>query len=116
MLCLCGLDEGLDCVGEKRMTTIYRMSCAVWIVLLLLQLTPFSAGAVSSPEIKRQIAALQEQKKEITNQIKAVKEQYQQNENEISDIIARKNVIDQEINLLAAQIRNINEQISAYNT
>ena len=107
MLCLCGLDEGLDCVGEKRMTTIYRMSCAVWIVLLLLQLTPFSAGAVSSPEIKRQIAALQEQKKEITNQIKAVKEQYQQNENEISDIIARKNeisdiiarknVIDQEI-------------------
>lgn len=98
------------------MTAIYRMSCAVWIVLLLLQLTPFSAGAVSSPEIKRQIAALQEQKKEITNQIKAVKEQYQQNENEISDIIARKNVIDQEINLLAAQIRNINEQISAYNT
>ncbi len=98
------------------MTAIYRMSCAVWIVLLLLQLTPFSADAVSSPEIKRQIAALQEQKKEITNQIKAVKEQYQQNENEISDIIARKNVIDQEINLLAAQIRNINEQISAYNT
>ena len=46
---------------EKRMTAIYRMSCAVWIVLLLLQLTPFSAGAVSSPEIKRQIAALQEQ-------------------------------------------------------
>lgn len=103
-------------MGEKRMTAIYRMSCAVWIVLLLLQLTPFSADAVSSPEIKRQIAALQEQKKEITNQIKAVKEQYQQNENEISDIIARKNVIDQEINLLAAQIRNINEQISAYNT
>ena len=116
MFCLCGLDDGIDCVGEKQMTAIYRMSCAVWIVLLLLQLTPFSAGAVSSPEIKRQIAALQEQKKEITNQIKAVKEQYQQNENEISDIIARKNVIDQEINLLAAQIRNINEQISAYNT
>ena len=47
------------------MTLKYRMGRAVWIVLLLLQLTPFSADAVSSPEIKRQIAALQEQKKEI---------------------------------------------------
>ena len=98
------------------MTSIYyRMSCIVLIVLLLLQLIPFSADAASSSEIKRQIDALKEQKEEIESQIEEVKAQYQQNENEIADIIARKNVIDQEINLLAAQIRNIDEQISAYN-
>ena len=93
------------------MTSMYRMSCMVLIVLLLLQLIPFSAYAASSSEIKRQIDALKEQKKEIEGQIEDVKEQYQQNENEIANIIARKNVIDQEINLLAAQIRNIDEQI-----
>ena len=51
----------------------------------------------------------------IQEKIAEVQDQYEENENEISNIISQKNVIDQEIQLLYDQIRNINEQISAFN-
>lgn len=77
--------------------------------------TPIPANAASSSEIRNQINALKEEKEAIQDKIAEVQEQYEENENEIANIIAQKNVIDQEIQLLYDQIRNINEQISAFN-
>lgn len=81
---------------------------------LVFSILPTRANAVSSSEIKKQIASLQEDRKDIKNQISDLKEQYQANTDEIADMVARKNVIDQEIGLLHTEIININEQITAY--
>ena len=88
---------------------------AVLLLTLLMSILPTFAGAASSGEIRKQIIALQQERKEVQNQIADVKKQYKENENEIADLIAQKNVVDQEIQLLNTQIININEQISAYN-
>ena len=88
---------------------------SVLLLTLLMSILPTFAGAASSGEIRKQISALQQERKEVQNQIADVKKQYKENENEIADLIAQKNVVDQEIQLLNTQIININEQISAYN-
>lgn len=95
--------------------------CAFATAALLLvsgaaKLAPIPASAASSSEIRNQINALKEEKEEIKEKIADVQEQYQENEDEIADIISRKNVIDQELQLLYDQVKNINEQLSAYNT
>lgn len=77
--------------------------------------TPIPANAASSSEIRNQINALKEEKEAIQEKIAEVQDQYEENENEIANIISQKNVIDQEVQLLYEQIRNINEQISAFN-
>ena len=76
---------------------------------------PVPAEAASSGEIQKQINALRKQREDIQKDIDKVQEQYKANEDEIADIVSRKNVIDQQINLLHAEIRNIEEQISAFN-
>jgi len=95
-----------------------KRSLGVFVLTLLMILsfgTPTPANAVSSSEIRNQINALKEEKEAIQEKIAEVQDQYEENENEISNIISQKNVIDQEIQLLYDQIRNINEQISAFN-
>ena len=89
---------------------------AVWILIaaFLLAFAVVPARAESSSEISKQIQALQEQKKEIEAQIARVKAEYQGNQDEIGEIFARKQALDQEVNLLAAGIRNLNEQILSY--
>ena len=95
--------------NRKRLVSILAgIMAAIMLLSLLLTLFPTPAHASVSSEIRAQINDLQSQRKEIKNQIQEVKDAYEVNENEIADIIARKNVIDQEI-------KNINEQISAFN-
>ena len=81
---------------------------------MFISVVPAQAEAASSSELKQQISALKEEKKEMQAQIDAIRSQYQANEDEMLDMVNQKNAIDQEIAVLHGQIRNINEQISAY--
>ena len=103
--------------NRKRLVSILAgIMAAVMLLTLNIGLQPTRASAASSSEIRKQINELKAQKKEIEEQIKQVQDDYEKNKDDIADIVARKNVIDQEIGLLSAQILNINEQISAFNT
>ena len=103
--------------NRKRLVSILAgIMAAVMLLTLIIGLLPTRASAASSSEIRKQINELKAQKKEIEEQIKQVQDDDEKNKDDIADIVARKNVIDQEIGLLSAQILNINEQISAFNT
>ena len=103
--------------NRKRLVSILAgIMAAVMLLTLIIGLLPTRASAASSSEIRKQINELKAQRKEIEEQIKQVQDDYEKNKDDIADIVARKNVIDQEIGLLSAQIININEQISAFNT
>ena len=93
-----------------------RRKAAAWILIaaFLMAGVTVPAWAASSSEIRKQIQALQEQKKEIETQIAQVRAEYQGNRDEIGELMARKQALDQEVNLLAAGIRNLNEQILSY--
>ncbi len=102
---------------RKRLVSIMAgIMAAIMLLTLILGLLPTPASAASSSEIRKQINKLKEDKEAIKDKIAEVKEQYEENENEIVNIIAKKNVIDQEVQLLTAEIQNINDQITAYNT
>ena len=101
--------------NRKRLVSILAgVMAAIMILSLLFSILPSRVWAASSSEIRKQINALQQDRKDIKEQIADVKNQYQANTDEIADIVARKNVIDQEIGLLHAEIININDQLSAY--
>lgn len=101
--------------NRKRFVAILAgVMAGIMILSLLLSILPTRAWAMSSSEIRKQINALQENRKDIKSQISDLKEQYQATSDEISDMVARKNIIDQEIGLLHTDIININEQLSAY--
>ena len=99
---------------KKLVSLLAGIMAAVLLLTLIFSILPMRAAAASSSEIRKQINALQEDRKDIKNQITELQVQYDATSDEISDIVARKNVIDQEIGLLHAEIININEQISAY--
>ena len=103
--------------NRKRFVSILAGAmAAVMILSLLLSLLPTRADASSSGEIRKQINQLKDEKKDLQAQINDLKSQYKENEDEIAGIVEKKNLIDQEITLLHAQLTNITEQISAYNT
>lgn len=81
---------------------------------LVAAVLPSVVSAESSSVIKEQLDALEQQKKELQDKLSALENQIKENTEDIKDAVANKNTIDQEISLLYAQIRNINEQISAY--
>ena len=87
---------------------------AIMLLSLILSLIPTKAGAASSSEIRKQIAALKDEKKQIDAQLKEVKGQLKENTNEIKGIVAQKDAIDQEVQLLHQQIFNINQQVATY--
>lgn len=100
---------------RKRWVSVMAgIMAAIMLLSLILSLIPTKAGAASSSEIRKQIAALKEEKKEIDAQLKEVKNQLKENDNEIEGIVSRKNAIDQEIQLLHQQVDNINQQVSTY--
>lgn len=99
---------------KKFVSVLAGIMVAVMLLSLILSLIPTRASAASSSEIKKQIAALKEDKKALQEQMKEVKADYQENEDEIADMVNQKNVIDQEIGLLHEQIENINSQLAAY--
>ena len=99
---------------KKLVSILAGVMAAIMLLTLIFSILPMRAAAASSSEIRKQINALQENRKDIKNQISDLQTQYQQTSDDIADIVARKNVIDQEIGLLHTEIININEQISAY--
>ena len=100
---------------RKRWVSVMAgIMAAIMLLSLILSLIPTKAGAASSSEIRKQIAALKEEKKEIDAQLTEVKNQLKENDNEIEGIVSRKNAIDQEIQLLHQQVDNINQQVSTY--
>ena len=102
--------------NRKRMVSILAgIMAAIMLLTLILSVVPVRADAASSREIKKQIAALKEDRAAVKEKIKEVQAQYEENEDEIVNIIAKKNVIDQEIQLLYTEIDNINDQLAAYN-
>ena len=101
--------------NRKRWVSIGAgVLAAVMLLSLILSLIPTNATAASSSEIKKQIAALKEEKKEIDAQLKEIKGQLSANDDEIAGIVAQKDTIDQEIQLLHQQVDNINQQIATY--
>ena len=101
--------------NRKRWVSVMAgIMAAIMLLSMILSLIPTKAGAASSSEIRKQIAALKEEKKDIDAQIKDVKGQYKANATEIKDIVAQKNAIDQEVHLLHQQISNINQQVATY--
>ena len=101
--------------NRKRWVSVMSgIMAAIMLLSLILSLIPTKAGAASSGEIRKQIAALKEEKKEIEAQLKDVKSQLKENDNEIAGIVSRKDAIDQEIQLLHQQVDNINHQVATY--
>ena len=101
--------------NRKRWVSVMAgIMAAIMLLSLILSLIPTKAGAASSSEIRKQIAALKEEKKEIEAQLKDVKNQLKENDNEIAGIVSRKDAIDQEIQLLHQQVDNINHQVATY--
>ena len=101
--------------NRKRWVSVMAgIMAAIMLLSLILSLIPTRVGAASSGEIRKQIAALKEEKKEIDAQLKDVKNQLKENNDEISGIVAQKDVIDQEIQLLHQQMDNINHQVATY--
>ncbi len=89
------------------------IACLLAAVMVLTSV-PLQAEAASSSEIKKQINALESEKKALQAQIDEIRSQYEANEDELLDMVNQKNVIDQEISLLHTQIININDQIASY--
>ena len=76
--------------NRKRWVSVMAgIMAAIMLLSLILSLIPTKAGAASSGEIRKQIAALKEEKKEIDAQLKEVKSQLKENNNEIADIVTR---------------------------
>lgn len=101
--------------NRKRWVSVLAgVMAAVMLLSLILSLIPTRVGAASSSEIKKQIAALQNEKKEIDAQLKEAKSHLKENTNEIRGIVAQKDAIDQEVQLLHQQIFNINQQVATY--
>ena len=100
---------------RKRLVQIMAgVMAAIMLLSLILSLITTKVGAASSSEIRKQLAALKDDKKEIDAKLKEVKGQFDANFDEIEDIVAQKNSIDQEIQLLHQQIDNITQQIATY--
>lgn len=101
--------------NRKRWVSVLAgVMAAIMLLSLILSLIPTRVGAASSSEIKKQIAALQNEKKEIDAQLKEAKSHLKENTNEIRGIVAQKDAIDQEVQLLHQQIFNINQQVATY--
>ncbi len=101
--------------NRKRLVSVLAgIMAAIMLLSLILSLIPSHVHAASSSEIKKQIAALKEEKKGIDAQLNEIKGQLQENNDEIDGIVAQKDAIDQEIQLLHQQVDNINQQVATY--
>ncbi len=81
---------------------------------LIAGVLPTRADAASSSALKEQLDELKEDKKKIQDEIAALQSQLSDNMDEMEAVVAQKDLIDQEIFLLHEQVKNVNEQISAY--
>ena len=72
-------------------------------------------GAKSSAEIQQELNKWKEQQKKNQAELNSLRAQQKENLNEMKDIVAQKDLIDQEVFVLNEQLRNLNQQITAYN-
>lgn len=75
---------------------------------------PVPASAISSSEIQNQIDQLKKEQENLQDQIEDLENRKQGNLSDIREIVSQKTAIEQQIVLLNAQIKGMNEQISAY--
>lgn len=98
---------------KKLVSVLSGIMAVIMLLSLFLGMIPV-ARAASSSEIRNQINDLKNQQGQIRQEMQDLRAQYEKNEDEIADLLARKALIDQEIFMLHSEIRNINEQISAF--
>ncbi len=90
---------------------------ALMIFGIVASILPTPVGAAkSSAQIKQEINQLQDKLKENQSEINKLEGQISSNMDKMEDMVAKKNIIDQQIFLLHDQVRNINEQITAYSS
>lgn len=90
---------------------------AMMIFGIVASILPTPVGAAkSSAQIKQEINQLQDKLKENQSEINKLEGQISSNMDKMEDMVAKKNIIDQQIFLLHDQVRNINEQITAYSS
>jgi len=87
----------------------------IMVLSLVIGVLPGMVSAKSSSEIANDISKLKDQKKEFDEKIADLEGQISDNASEIQELVAQKNIIDQEVFLLHEQVRNLNDQINAYN-
>ena len=71
-------------------------------------------SAESSSVLKEQLNDLKKDQEKIQAEIAGLEEQLSENMGEMEAVVAQKDLIDQEVFLLHEQVKNINEQISAF--
>lgn len=101
---------------KKIIAILAGIMALVMLLSLVASVLPFivHAAELSSSEIEKQIEELEKKKDEIDATIRGYEEKLSENLDEMTKIVEQKNLIDQEIFMLYEQIRNIEEQISAY--
>jgi len=100
---------------KKWISLLAGIMAVVMVLGLILGLLASTASAApSSSQIKEQIKELENKNQQMQEQIDALEGQHSDNLSEIENLVNEKSVIEQQVGLLHAQIRNINEQISAY--
>ncbi len=86
----------------------------VFAVCLITIFTQTPAKAASSSEIRDQINALEAEQTVLIAQMKELESQLTENAVQLTQMVAQKQAVDRQIGLLCTQIRNADEQISAY--
>ena len=101
---------------NKKLVSVIAGALAVIMLLSLVAgiLPTLVNAAESSSELKKQLEALEAEKKEIDGKIAALESQLSDNLTEMEAVVAQKSIIDQEVFMLYEQIGNINAQIAAY--
>ena len=98
----------------KRKTLKTLLSLILAAALFGSILPANAQAATKSSQIQTELNALKDDNKAIQSQINAIRRDYDANASEIQVLVNQKNAVDQEIALLNAQIKNLNDQITAY--
>ena len=86
----------------------------VMLLGLVIGVLPSRASAESLGSIQQQLNDLKKDKERIDAEIATLEGQLSDNMDEMEKVVAQKDLIDQEVFLLHEQVKNINEQISAF--
>ena len=99
-----------------KKTLLKCIPAALLLVFLVAVFLPttVSAKKQSSAEIRDEIANLEKEQADLEASLKDLEQQISDNRDNLKAIIGQKDVIDQEVTIIATQIANINERLSAY--
>ncbi len=100
---------------KKFISIIAGILVAAMVLALLVGLIPQDASAESSSELKEQLEQLESDRQEILDKMEALENEQIETNDELKKILQQKDIIDQQVALLYAEIRNVNDQIAAYN-